>query len=226
MVTFAKRYEDPPEVWGVGRIVVDGEVTPWPVAQRDIDDEAASLAPRLAALGLEPGGLVLVVAMLSQAVHAVPLERAAGRIGALYSSADATPFDAFRVAALTRQLEPQVVIGITGDVLDGLVDAGRDPADVLGGVPAVVSADDDAYARLRSDGLAPRRWVKLGPTSAIEGLSEDGPVYDAACWRVEEDDGELVVSNVVRRLTDATRLRTGIRGRVVEGGRVSVSGSA
>jgi hypothetical protein len=226
MVTFAKRYEDPPEAWGVGRIVVDGEVTPWPVAQDDVDDEAESLAPRLATLGLEPGGLELVVAMLSQAVHAVPLEQAAGKVGALYSSADATPFDAFRVAALTRQLEPLLVIGITGGVLDGLVEAGRDPAAVLGAVPAVVTADDDAQARLRLAGLAPRRWVKLGPTSAIEEVAGEGPVYDASRWRVEEDDGELVISNLVPRLTEANRLRTGIRGRVVEEGRVSVSGSA
>jgi hypothetical protein len=224
MVMFAKRYEDPPEVWGVGRIVVDGEVTRWPVAQRDVEDEAESLAPRLAALGLEPGGLVLVVAMLSEAVHAVPLERAAGKVGALYSSADATPFDAFRVAALTRQLEPQVVIGITGEVMDGLVAVSRDPADVLGPVAAVVTADDDAHARLRAGGLSPRRWVKLGPTSAIEARGEDGAVYDASRWRVEELGGELVVSNIVPRLTDATRLRTGIRGRVVANGRVSVSG--
>ena len=226
MVTFAKRYEDPPTVWGVGRIVVGGDVTPWPVAERDIDDEADALAPRLAALGLEPGGLVLVVAMLSEAIHAVPLERAAGRIGALYSSADATPFDAFRVAALTRQLEPTVVIGVTGDVLDGLVDAGRDPAEALGPVPAVVTADDDAHTRLGAAGLAPRRWVKLGPTSAIEDVAGEGPVYDASRWRVEEDGAQLVVGNLVPRLTDATRLRTGIRGRVVEDGRVSVSESA
>jgi hypothetical protein len=226
MVTFAKKYEDPPAVWGVGRIVVGGDVTLWPVAELDIDDEADSLAPRLTALGLEPGGLVLVVAMLSQAMHAVPLERAAGRIGALYSSADATPFDAFRVAALTRQLQPTVVIGVTGGVLDGLVDAGHDPTDVLGPVPAVVTADGDAYTRLRAAGLAPRRWVKLGPTSAIEDVADEGPVYDASRWRVEEDGGELVISNLVSRLTNATGLRTGIRGRVVEDGRVSVSGSA
>jgi hypothetical protein len=226
MVTFAKRYEDPPAVWGVGRVVVDGEVTPWPVAERDVDDEAESLAPRLAALGLEPGELALVVAMLSQAVHAVPLEQAAGKVGALYSSADATPFDAFRVAALTRQLEPRLVIGITGGVLDGLVEAGRDPAAVLGAVPAVVTAGDDAHARLRVAGLAPRRWVKLGPTSAIEEVADEGPVYDASRWRVEEDDGELVISNLAPRLTEANRLRTGVRGRVVEEGRVSVSGSA
>jgi hypothetical protein len=223
---FAKRYEDPPPVWGVSRVVVDGEVTPWAVAQADIDDEAESLAPRLAALGLEPGGLVLIVAMLSQAMHAVPFERAAGKLGALYSSADATPFDAFRVAALTRQLEPQVVMGITGGVLDGLVEAGRDPVEVLGPVPAVVAVDDDAHARLRAAGLAPRRSVQLGPTTAIEALDQSGPVYDATRWSVEAVDGELVISNLVPRLTEARQLRTGVRGRVVGEGRVSVSGSA
>jgi len=222
---FAKRYEDPPDVWGVSRIVVDGHVTPWPVAQLDIDDEAESLAPRLAALGLEPGGLVLIVAMLSQAMHAVPFERAAGKLGALYSSADATPFDAFRVAALTRQLEPQVVMGITGGVLDGLVDTGREPADVFGSVAAVVAADGDAHAQLRAAGLTPRRSVQLGPTTAVEGLDQNGLVYDATRWNVEQIDGELVISNLVPRLTEARRLRTGVRGRVVAEGRVRVSGS-
>lgn len=222
---FAKRFEDPPEVWGVSRVVVDGDVTPWPVSQGDIEDEAESLAPRLAALGLEPGGLVLVVAMLSQAVHAVPFERAAGKLGALYSSADATPFDAFRVAVLVRQLEPQVVVGITGAVVDGFVDAGRDPAEVLGPVPAVVTVDSDAHTRLLAAGLSPRRSVRLGPTTAIEGLDADGPVYDATRWDVDTDAGELVVSNLVPRLTPARRLRTGVRGRVVGDGRVSVSGS-
>ena len=225
MVMFAKRYEDPPEVWGVGRVVVDGEVVPWPVAQTDVEDEAESLAPRLSALGLEPGGVVLFVSMLSQAMHVVPLEQAAGRLGALYSSADSTPFDAFRVAALVRQLEPHVVLGITGDVLDGLVEVGRDPAGVLGPVPAVVTADDDAHARLRADGLTPRRWLRLGPTSAIESLDDDGVRYDAARWSVEQVDGELVISNLVTRLTEARQLRTGVRGRVGGEGRVSVSGS-
>jgi hypothetical protein len=220
---FAKRFEDPPAVWGVGRLVVDGDLTPWPVAQRDIEDEAESLAPRLTALGLDAGAVVLIASMLSQAIHVVPLEQAAGKIGALYSSADATPFDAFRVAALTRQLEPQVVMGITGDVLDGLGEAGRDPVDVLGAVPAVVTADDAAHARVRAGGLTPRRWVRLGPTSAIEGLADDGPVYDASRWRVEEDDGELLVTNLAPRLTTCTRLRTGVRGTVAAEGRLELA---
>jgi hypothetical protein len=76
-VTFAAAYEDPPATWGVGRLVIDGEVTPWPVSQHDVDDEADSQAPHLAALGVGGGDLVLVVARLSQAIHAVPLEKAA-----------------------------------------------------------------------------------------------------------------------------------------------------
>ena len=109
-------------------------------------------------------------------------------------------------------------------MLTGLVEAGRDPADVLGPVPAVVAADGDAHARLRAAGLAPRRAVQLGPTTAIESLDADDPVYDSARWSVEEIDGELVISNLVPRLTEAKRLRTGVRGRVVGDGRVSVSG--
>jgi hypothetical protein len=65
--------------------------------------------------------------------------------------------------------------------------------------------------------------VKLGPTSAIESRDEDGPVYDAARWDVETADGELVVSNRVPRLTEARRLRTGVRGRVATSGRIELA---
>jgi hypothetical protein len=77
-VKFAAAYEDPPAVWGVGRLVVGGTVTPWPVSQADVDDEAESQLPRLAALGVGAGDLVLILSMLSEAVHVVPLEKAAG----------------------------------------------------------------------------------------------------------------------------------------------------
>ena len=145
-MTFGHAFEDAPAVWGIGRVVVDGVVTPWPAAQADIDDEAESLAPRLPALGLEPAGVVLIVSLLSQAMHVVPLEKAAGKVGALYSSADATPFDAFRTASLIRQLEAQVVLGVDAEVLDGLDANGTDLAATFGGLAAVATADEDAHA--------------------------------------------------------------------------------
>jgi hypothetical protein len=222
-MTFAAAFEDPPRVWGVGRVVVGGEVTPWPVSVADIDDEAAALAPRLADLGLRDGGLVLLVSLLSQTIHVHPLERAAGALGALYSSADRTPFDAFRTAALVRQLRPTVVMGIDARVLDGLEDAGRDLAEVFGPVPAVVTVDEGAHARLEAVGLRPRRWVTLGPTSALASLDDDALVYDATRWRVEADEaGELLITNLVDRLTPCDRFRTGVRATLLEPGRFTL----
>jgi hypothetical protein len=223
-MTFAAAYEDPPATWGVGRIVIDGEVTPWAVSQHDIDDEAESQAPRLAALGVEAGDLVLVVALLSQAIHAVPLEKAAGKLGALYSSADATAPDAFRTASLIRQLEPVAVVGVDTAVLAGLNDLGRHVADVFGPVTGhVATADEDAHATLTNAGLDPVRWVKLGPTSAWESEPGTGVLsYDARRWQAVENGGEIVLTNLADRLTRCDRLRTGVRGGVTSAGTISL----
>jgi len=220
-MTFAAAYENPPSVWGVGRLVVDGEVVPWAVSQDDIDDEADSQAARLAALGVGAGDLVLIVSLLSQAIHIVPLEKAAGRLGALYSSADATPADARRTASLIRQLEPVAVVGVSASVLEGLDELGLDPAEVFGPVGAIATADEIARDALVAAGLAPRRWVKLGPTSAWE--ETPGTVsYDAPRWQADDDAGEIVLTNVASRLTPCEQFRTSVRGRVVAPGTIAL----
>jgi hypothetical protein len=221
-MTFAAAYEDPPRVWGVGRVDTAGRVTPWAVSQHDIDDEAAALAPRLAALGLGDGGLILIVSLLSQAIHVVPLEQAAGLLGARYSSADATPFDAFRTVSLVRQLRPAVVLGIDRQVCDGIEELGRDLGEVFAGVGAVVAADPHAARRLQDHGIDAGRWIRLGPTSVIAGGGDDGFGYNAARWQIEERDGELLITSVAAQLTPCDQLATGCRGRVLEPGRIRV----
>ena len=221
-MTFAREYEAPPQVWGVGRIVVDGEVIPWPVSEADIEDETEIVADHYRRLGLGNDELVLVVALLSQAIHAVPLERAAGRVGALYSSADATRFDAFRTASLVRQLKAAMVVGVDDDVVAGLDDLGRDLGEVFAPLRAVVAADATAYERLRDAGLPAGRMLRLGPTVAIAAPGEELLVYDAARWRVDVDDGELLLTNLADRLTACDALRTGLRGTVPEPGRLSL----
>jgi len=222
-VTFAAAYEESPLVWGVGRVVLGDEVTPWPVSEADIDDEAESVAARLAALGLGDGDLVLIASLLSQAIHVVPFEKAAGKVGALYSSSDATPFDAFRTDALVRQLRPKVVLGIDSPVLDGLDELGRDLAQVFSTVGAVVASDSKARDRLVAAGVPARGWVKLGATSALQGLGDDDFVYDQTRWQVDEDDGMLLVTNLAPRLTPSERFRTGVRGHVVAPGRAQIT---
>jgi len=219
-MTFAREYEVSPRVWGVGRVVVGDEIIPWSVSQADIDDETEIAASHYRSLGLADGDLVLVVALLSQAIHAVPLEQGAGRVGALYSSADATRFDAFRTASLVRQLNARIVIGVDTEVLTGLANLGRDLADVFSTVHAVVAADAGAQARLRDAGVAAGRWLRLGPTSAVGIPGEQSLTYDAQRWLVDEDEGELVLTNLADRLTPCDRFRTGARGSVPEPGRL------
>ena len=219
-MVFAARYEEPPAVWGVGRVVVRDHVHPWAVSADDIADETASMAPRLAALGLRDGGLVLIVSLLSAAIHVAPFERAAGSLGARYSSADATNFDAFRTVSLVRQLRPAVVLGVNARVCDGIAELGRDLTTVFDGVGAVAAADRDAASRLGSAGVPTARWQRLGPTSAVSTTGASTLDYDADRWRVEDDAGELVITNVAPRLTRCERFGTGVAGRVVEPGRL------
>ncbi len=219
-MTFAAAYEDPPRVWGIGRVVVGDAVVPWPVSEADIDDETEVATTQLRALGLAADELVLIVSLLSQAIHVAPFERAAGTVGALYSSSDASRFDAFRTASLIKQLGPTVVMGIDAAVVDGLEDLERDLAEVFGSVRAVVAADPDAHHRLGSAGVTVGRWLRLGPLSAIAVPGDDELTYDNNRWQVEARDGELVVTNLVDRLTPCDRFATGIRGSVPAPGRL------
>jgi hypothetical protein len=202
--------------------MVHDAVLPWPVSGADIDDEAEAMTPRLAGLGVGDGRLVLLVSLLSQAIHVVPFEQAAGRLGARYSSADATPFDAFRTVSLVRQLRPVAVAGLDVRVCDGIEGLGHELGTVFAGVGAVAATDADTARRLAAAGLPTARWLRLGPTSAMSAPGGETLVYDADRWTVNDRGGELWLTNRVPRLTGCDRFRTGVRGRVVEPGRLLV----
>jgi len=193
----------PPGVWGVGIV----GSAPWPVASADIEDETESAVEHLRTLGIGAGGLVLIVSRLAETIHVAPLELAAGRLAARWSSADATAGDAFRTASLIAQLSPDAVIGVNATMVGAL----DDPRAVFGRVPCVAVTDRSAYDALD----APRWWLRLGPTSAFECAARAGAHYDASRWRVETQDGEVVMWNRAPRLTACDGWPTGLRGTVI-----------
>ena len=91
-------------------------------------------------------------------------------------------------------------------MLDGLDELGHDLGELFGSSTGhVATADDAAHEALTARGLEPRRWVKLGPTSAWE--QEPGAVaYDADRWEADDEDGEIVLTNLAERLTPWDRL--------------------
>jgi len=199
-----------PAIWGIG---VVGS-TPWAVSAADIDDEAASATTHLAALGVRQGGLVLLVSRLAHTIHVAPLERAAGMVGARWSSADATAGDARRTEILCRQLAPDAVAGVDGVVTAALIADGHDLGTVFGGVPAVAVTDRVAHRAVSTAGCAPRWWLRLGPANAVECSARAGAHVDPARWSVGTRGGEVTITNVAPRLTPSEDLHTGVRGAV------------
>ena len=104
-----------------------------------------------------------------------------------------------------------------------LDELGHDLGRVFAEVGAVVAADVGARDRLVAGGVPARGWVKLGATSAVQGLDDDAFVYDETRWQVDEDGGELVLSNIAARLTPSERFRTGVRGTVPAHGRLELA---
>jgi hypothetical protein len=199
------------DVWGIGRVTSGGDVLPWAAAPTDIEDEALSMEQHLRALGVREGDVVLLVSMVSEAMHLSPLEIAVGRCGGLYSCADASTGDAFRTEALIRQIGPRVVLGINGAVVSGLAERGADLHEVFRAVDLLATSDEIARTALMTVGLTPRRWLKLGPTSAFE--CDAGMVHvDAARWHLDDAGGEIRITNVAPRLTPARSLATGVAG--------------
>jgi hypothetical protein len=191
-----------PKVWGVG--VVGSEA--WPVAPADLVDETESAVEHLRVLDIRDGGLVLIVSRLAETIHVAPLELAAGRLNARWSSCDATENDAFRTASLIHQLRPDAVIGINEIIVNAV------PSETFDGVPVVAVTDRAAHDSIPSS----RWWLRLGPMSAFECAARAGAHYDAGRWFVDHVDGEIVVTNRASRLTPARQLPTGVRGIVVD----------
>ena len=151
-MTFAAAYEDPPASGASAVSSSTAMVTiPWPVAQPTSRTRPSRWRRDWPRSGSAPATSCSSWRCCRRRSTSVPFEKAAGKLGALYSSADATPFDAFRTAALVRQLEPA---GRAGDRPPACSTAsttrGATWHDVFASVARAWStADDDARTRLR-----------------------------------------------------------------------------
>jgi hypothetical protein len=199
-----------PPVWNVGRYRAADGLHPWPMAADEWMADAGAMGQVLGMLGVRSGNRVLLASLLSEANTVWPLTVAVMGAGAQHSSADATEGDAFRTRMFLRTLRYDLVLGIGGPMLDD------ETVELLRTVPVVV-ARPDAHERLRAAGLTARRWLDVGPVLAIEDEPGRGAWFDPGRWTVASVDGELVVSSPVPRLVRFDRLRTGVRGDVIDG---------
>ncbi len=142
-------------LWGVG-VYEDGagRRAPWRISHDEINRDIGVATRTLTELGVAGEG-VLWCSMLAEAGQFWPYVCGTVMAGGRLSCADATHGEAVRVAMFLRLMRYGAVFGVTGALLDGLDEMGRDYGDVFAGV-RIVGAHPGAYERLRAAGRAPR----------------------------------------------------------------------
>lgn len=192
----------------VGPEVVEFEIG-WDEFERDVD-WAESL---LREAGLSRGDLVLITLSSWEGPWTTPVLHALRRIGATYLTAEVWSFDARRTSMFLQRLPVKAIFGLAGETLTGLETEEQQLAELFANVK-IVWARPDAIAQLA--GVAPEvlAYVMLGPALALGVPGRRGVLVNAAEWTVDNEGGELVVSNARGRAATWDRLRTGVRGSV------------
>jgi hypothetical protein len=202
-----------PALWGVGTYRAGSDLVPYALSYEDVQRDIRGAVAALRSLGVERGSPVLIVSMLSEAAQYWPVVCATIALGARLSCADASRFDAFRVAMFLRGTRYRAVVGINEDVLDGLADLDVDPIQLFQDA-GLVGARASAYKRIRDAGVhTARRWLHAGPALAVECSA--GAVHaDGGEWRLTERDGDILITSTAERATVVRDLPTSIRGRI------------
>jgi hypothetical protein len=203
-----------PPLWGIGSYQIGDRILAYPVSQDDHNRDIGSAMKAVSTLGIHEKSRALVLSMLSEAAQYWPVQIGLLVGKAQFSLADASRFDAFRTAMFLRAMHYDVVLGINTDVLDGLDDLGHGYGDVFGSSP-VLAARAGAYERLEAAGLAPRWWLHVGPTVAVECDRLAGAHIDDSEWEIEAEGGEILVTARSARAATIERLATGVRGEVI-----------
>jgi hypothetical protein len=198
----------------VGRFMHGDTSVFLPFSAAEVERARSAMLRLLRTFHFRSGQNVLFCSVLDDAAQVIPLERACMSYGLVVLSADSHFFDASRVESILRRFEVAATFGVTAATLDGLEALGIDPRAVF--AKTLVWASPAAYERLRGmPGL--RRWLEVGPALGLECSAGQGLHICRFEWKVEEEDGEIVLSSRLSRAMPFARYRSAIHARLETG---------
>lgn len=196
----------------VGAQYMDFEIG-WPEFERDTR-WAGSLLRRA---GLDRGDMVLTTLTNWESPWTSPVIHALRGLGVTYMTAEVFAWDVRRVLMFLQRFPVKAVIGIGGQTLAGLAQAGA-PVDALLGNVEFIWARPNALAALSAHQPRLLPFARLGPALAMGLPGHTCAMVNADEWDVAEADGELVVSSVAPRATQFRDIATGLRGTATHSG--------
>jgi hypothetical protein len=179
-----------------------------PMSRVELDRATSAMRRWLATFYFPVGSTLIVSSSTGVAAQFIPFDQAVVALGLIPCSTDAGAGEASRVEAISRRFDPVGVAVPDRAMLEAL-----DLEIVLRS--RVVWVRPDGYDLVKDvTGVTARRWVEIGPVTALECSEGAGAHFDRTEWDIQALDGELVVSSRLPRSLDFNRWKSGIRGRV------------
>jgi len=207
-------HNEAPAIMAVGRYLnAAGEKVLLPYSAPEFERATKAYALRLGTFHFRSGGQVLMTSIYDESYQFGSFNRALGAFQLVLLSSDASVFDAYRTESCLRRFQIPAVAGVSSAVLDGLEELGHSPAKLM--KDKVVWSRPDSHQRLQNYGtFRVYRWLELGPAVALECSAGAGAHIDRLEWKVDEDNGELVLSSRLPRVVPFSGYRTGLSGSV------------
>jgi hypothetical protein len=190
----------------VGNQHLDFEIG-WPEFERD----TAWAASVLQRAGLGRGDLVLITVTNWESPWASPVIHALRQLGITYATAEVFAWDVRRVLMFLQRFPIKAIIGLSGQTLTALTEAGA-PINKLLDKVELVWARPKAAATLAEQGTNVLPYARFGPALAMGLPGQAGALVNAQEWDVAATDDGLLVSNIVERATTFRATPTGFRG--------------
>ena len=177
-----------------------------PIGARECDRTQEFFARVIREERIARGRKALIISSFAAAAAMLPFERALIEMGLIVCNSEASPYDGARTEATIRRFDIALVAPVSGVALDAIAAAGFDAAILFRG--KIVWAKPDAYARLQNiDGIDLRRWIEIGPVTAIEAKQGGGALIDGREWTLEPEGLTTFVTSRLDRATRFNRLR-------------------
>jgi hypothetical protein len=199
----------------IGRFPIGEQFVEFPVGRPELVRDTAWVRRILEQYGLGSGAHLLNVSGGWEVPWTDPLLQACRQLHVVYSNAELFSWDAKRAEMFIRRLDPDMVIGITGEYLASMASI-VEPVERLGSVRHLLLRPDarDAAGDFGLGGF--RLYSPLGPAIGLECPFGTGLHVDPDEWRVTAHDGELRISTAGDRLARLADQDIGLAGRLDE----------
>ena len=185
-----------------------------PVSAAELSRSQHSIERILNPFSFGSGRLVLLISLLEEGSYAVPFERAVMNLGLLSTNADTSRFEAQRIESICRRFDVAAIVGVTTEILDGLLEAGYILEETF--KRSTVWALPDAASRLRKiPDISLRIMAEAGPALGLECISASGIHIDSNEWHCDVDRDELLLTSRLIRATPFRRHRTAMFGELI-----------